>query len=183
VRPRQREIRLDVLANAVGEIFLLRVAPMFDQFDWDSPGANPDHARRAPHRARREAEAIGSGRGRGKGENAWRVRNPIEISARPLDIRIARPRNRRGGPVAWIVVGGFARHMRRNGLPAREFADEQGRGTAIGPAGLACGKADLRRDLPVAGTGARGRSACATQRPERQQGNRASRSHARPFQR
>jgi hypothetical protein len=112
-----------------------------------SARANPHLPRRAPHGAGREAEAVGSGRGRDKGEDARRLRGAEEEAARSLDIRIAWPRNGRGAPAARVVVGRLARHLGRNGLSARELADEQGRCAAIGPAGLARGQADLSSNL------------------------------------
>ena len=89
-----------------------------------SARANLHRAGRAPHRARREAEAIGSGRRSDKGHNPRRIWNGKEVSAGPLDIRIAWPRNGRSAPIARIVVSRLARHLRRNRLPAREFADK-----------------------------------------------------------
>ena len=89
-----------------------------------SARANLDRAGRAPHRARREAEAIGSGRRSDKGHNPRRIWNGKEVSAGPLDIRIAWPRNCRHAPAARIVVGRLARHLRRDGLAARKLADK-----------------------------------------------------------
>ena len=54
-----------------------------------SAHANPHHARRAPHGAWREAQAIGSGRRRDKGECARRLRIAKEEPARSLDVRVA----------------------------------------------------------------------------------------------
>jgi hypothetical protein len=115
-----------------------------------SARANLHRAGRAPHRARREAEAIGSGRRSDEGHDPRRIWDGEEIAAGTLDIRIAWPRNGRSAPIARIVVRRLARHLRRNRLPAREFADKEGRRAAVGPAGLMRRKSDSRRDLTAA---------------------------------